>query len=145
MKRSFIHKKKLLFTLRDSELCIQPNKRTGLYNSAPLCISLWNNWVYLTLREMCTYTSHLPLLLVLDLVQSTDYGINWLFSSLGCTRLCAFIAVATVGVAELCLRADSIARSMSEMASDAWDYFPFSDVFHQPSTSAPYFPWVLFL
>lgn len=93
---SSIHKKKLLFSLhgmelKDLELSIQPNKRAELYNSAIITASPCGTIRYNLLSVWAAYICFsFTCYLVLDVVQDTDYGINWLFSSPGSTSYCAF-------------------------------------------------------
>lgn len=84
---------------------------------------------------MYAYISHLPLLLVLDLLQGTDYGIDWLFSSLG-VPVSVLLAAAAVGMAERCLRADSTENGFMCMGLLS----PFQMCFTSPQPALPIFP-----
>lgn len=87
------------------------------------CIPLCNPWVYLTWFCLSCYICF-PFASAFSPRFGSRYCLstNWLFSGLGSNCFCAF-SCCPVGMAELCLRADSIVRPMSQMA---WIYFPFS-------------------
>lgn len=90
MTCSFIQKKKLLFTLRDSELSIQPNKRTGLYNSATLTVSPCATPGCTLLCVSCYMCFPFASAFSPGFGSRRWLSTNWLFSGLWRTCFCAF-------------------------------------------------------
>lgn len=97
MIHSFIHKKNLLFTVRDSELSIQPNRRIGLYSCATLSVTLCTAGCPF-LCGSCSICSPLPLPLLLPLGQGADCGINSVLCSGEFLFLCPLLLPLLAGL-----------------------------------------------